>query len=250
MSIYGSIKEMIREGLFPSDGRCIFCKKLLLFEPNPFCDSCLEKIPWIGQKTCKKCGKEEVIEDTGLCTDCIHWEHQYEQGITLFTYIGNGKKIIQEIKFDGNKKLAQWTGKKVGQKLKKQNWQQKIQTIVPVPLHENRRRERGFNQSEEIAKGISSILSISMLKNSLIRVKDTPHQTGLMRNQRQENIKKAFQIVDIESVQDKKVLLVDDVYTTGATIDSCAKTLKQAGAKEVYFAVLAIGKSRIEEVVR
>lgn len=248
MSIHSQIKDILWEALFPSDGRCIFCKKLLLFEPNPFCYSCLDKIPWVGERVCKKCGKEEIIGDTGLCIDCAHWEHQYEQGISLFTYTGNGKKIIQEIKFNGNRKLALWTGKKIGQKLRKQNWQKKIQGIVPVPLHENRMKERGFNQSEELAKGISSILDIFTLKDLLIRIKDTPHQTDLTRSQRQENIKKAFQVRDSRVIQGKKVLLVDDVYTTGATINACAETLKQAGAREVYFAVAATGKSMMEEV--
>lgn len=240
-----NIRELFSEVLFPSDGRCILCKKLLLFEPHPFCYSCLEKIPWIREKTCKKCGKEERISDTQLCYDCFHTSHLFEQGLSLFTYRGEGRRIIHEIKFEGNKKLGFWVGKQMGKKIQKGHWKDSLDMILPIPLHFKRLQERGFNQSEKLAKGITAILNISLETNLLRRIVDTPHQTDLSRKQRQENIKNAFQVEDPEILLGKRILLVDDVYTTGSTIDACAKVLKEAGAKKVYFSVAATGKGRV-----
>lgn len=249
MDIFCQIKEALSETLFPSDGRCTFCRKLLLFEPQPFCYPCLEKIPWIGARTCKKCGKEEVVTDTLLCHDCFHTPHQYQQGLSLFTYIGEGKRIVQEIKFERNKKLGLWVGKQMGKKIQVAHWKDSLDMIVPIPLHPNRLQERGFNQSEELAKGIKDILDIPLETKPLLRTKDTPHQTDLSKEQRQENIKSAFQVENPEMLRGKTILLVDDVYTTGSTIDACAEALKDAGAKEVYFSVAATGKGMVRSPV-
>lgn len=241
MSILKVIKDELFEALFPSNGRCIFCNKTLLFETNPFCYNCSDKIHWIGNQVCEKCGKEEVIGNTRLCNDCNYNVHNYDQGMALFTYTREGKRIIQEIKYEGNKKLAKWLGIKLGNKLKDMGWQD-IDLILPIPLHPNRLKERGFNQSQEIAKGMIIPTDITLINDLLIRIKDTPHQTDLSKIERQRNIKDAFRILDDTAIQDKTILLVDDVYTTGSTMNACAEVLRNAGAKKIYFAVAATGR--------
>src|SRR5690554_3787137 len=146
MSTLKVIGEALFEAFFPSNGRCLFCNRLLLFEPNPYCYDCGDKIHWIGHQGCLKCGKEEIIESTGLCHDCTYNIHHYHQGMALFTYTREGKRIIQEIKYDGNKKLARWLVVKLSNKLKNMDWKD-IEMILPIPLHPNRLKERGFNQS-------------------------------------------------------------------------------------------------------
>jgi competence protein ComFC len=241
LSTFDEIKEILRESLFPSDGQCVLCKRLLIFERSPFCFYCMGKVHWIGESVCEKCGKEEIYGHTRLCLDCNYNIHNYHQGIALFTYTREGKKIIQDIKFQGNKKLGRDLGDKLGQKIKTKNWDE-IHMILPVPLHPNRERERGFNQSWEIARGITKSISSPLVNNLLIRVRDTPHQTDLTKRERERNIKNAFSVKDQQLVVGKTILLVDDVYTTGSTINECGKVLMDGGAEKVYFAVLAIGQ--------
>lgn len=113
--------------------------------------------------------------------------------------------------------------------------------FVPVPLHKKRLRWRGFNQAEKIAKGLSSALGILLYTNVLIRQKETLLQIDLLEEERKENIKGAFSVFNAGLIQDRKILLVDDVYTTGATMEECARTLKEAGAKEILGITVARG---------
>ncbi len=241
MSILIQLKEYLTEALFPSDGRCAICSRLLLFERAPFCYSCISTVPYIRGRSCGKCGKL-IGGGVNLCHDCTYVHHEYQQGSALFSYTKIGRRIIQEIKFEGNRRLAHWVGQEMGRSLLQTQWAGGIHLILPVPLHEHRQRERGFNQSLLLARGMVEILELPMEDHLLRRIKDTPHQTDLTRQERERNTKGAFRVMDPEGVVGKNILLVDDVYTTGATINACAKTLKAAGAKEIYFSVAAIGK--------
>ena len=119
----------------------------------------------------------------------------------------------------------------------------KIDVVVPVPLHWKKKQERGFNQSELMAKKICRKLSLPISINNLHRVKNTLSQTQLSRLQRQKNVNNAFKVKNPDIFLEKNVLLVDDVLTTGITASECARNLKNAGAKEVY--LLALARSRL-----
>lgn len=105
--------------------------------------------------------------------------------------------------------------------------------LISVPLHKKRLKWRGFNQAEEIAKELAQCLDIPLLKNCLFKLRETPPQMELSGEEREKNIKNVFIAENKETVQDKKILLVDDVYTTGSTMEECARVLKEGGAKEV-----------------
>jgi len=123
--------------------------------------------------------------------------------------------------------------------------------IVPVPLDKSRKKWRGFNQAEEIGKNLAQYLNISLEIDTLIKIKKTALQVNLNRKERQENVKEAFKVKNTQAVKEKKILLVDDVYTTGSTMEECAKVLKKAGAKEVWGAVIARarpGEDRFEKI--
>ncbi len=113
--------------------------------------------------------------------------------------------------------------------------------LVPVPLHPKRLRERGYNQSELLARALSEQIGIPW-KNSLRRIRHTPHQTGMSREQRLQNLNGAFDLKRGGDVVDRRILLVDDVFTTGTTLRQCAKVLHQCGAKEILGATLASGR--------
>jgi len=110
--------------------------------------------------------------------------------------------------------------------------------IIPVPMHDKKKRRRGFNQSEEIAKIISEATTIP-LSTTLVKIKETKPQMELNRIERIENIKNCFEIKNKKEVENKKIILLDDVYTTGTTMDECAKVLKENGAKEVWGLTIA-----------
>jgi ComF family protein len=106
--------------------------------------------------------------------------------------------------------------------------------IIPVPIHKSREKWRGFNQAKEIAKIIAEKTYLPYYPDNLIKIKKTKTQVGLKRKERLENLKNCFSILDSSKIRGKTVLLIDDVYTTGATMEECAKILKEAGAKNVY----------------
>jgi len=114
-----------------------------------------------------------------------------------------------------------------------------VEAIVPVPLHPKREKIRGFNQAQIIAKELAKYKGIELLEKKLIRVKNIPPQTSLEASERKKNVRGAFAVKNGESLKGKIILLVDDVYTTGATIKECSLALKKAGAREVRAITLA-----------
>lgn len=116
-----------------------------------------------------------------------------------------------------------------------------IDLLIPIPLHKSRRRKRGFNQAELIAKGLGRELEIPVSANYLLRTRKTSPQKELNDQERKNNLKNAFQVVNYD-VKFKKVLLIDDIYTTGSTIDAAASVLLESGAEKVYFLSISIGR--------
>ncbi|RBP62640.1 ComF family protein [Alkalibaculum bacchi] len=231
--------------IFIPNGRCPICLRVIFFSDDYVCHDCERKLEVVRGNRCKKCGKE-IEEEKNYCSDCISNEYHYEKGYCLYNYEGSIRKIIHDIKFSNCPDLAVYMGKKLGLSLQYCQWIHEVDSIIPVPLHENRMKTRGYNQSEKISWGImQSFVEWQKTPNMilelecLVREKDTPHQLKLKKDERFDNVKKAFAVIDEKVIKEKVVLLIDDVYTTGATIDACSETLMKGGAKKVYFATLA-----------
>ncbi len=231
--------------IFIPNGRCPICLRVIFFSDDFICSSCEEKLEVVRGKRCKKCGKE-IEQQMNYCSDCIGNEYHYENGYCLYNYEGSIRKIIHDIKFANCPDLAAYMGKKLGLSLQACLWIGEIDMLIPVPLHENRIKVRGYNQSEKISWGImqsfvdaDKFTKITLEIKCFVRKRDTPHQLELKREERIENVKKAFAVTDYEKIRGKVVLLIDDVYTTGATIEACSETLIKGGARKVYFATLA-----------
>lgn len=116
-----------------------------------------------------------------------------------------------------------------------------VDLVLPVPLHKKRLRHRGFNQSALLARHVAKRISIPLITDCLVRVKDTVPQVGLHAKERKKNIKNAFEVRN-KCIEAKRLMLIDDVFTTGATVRECSKVLKKAGAKDIYVVTLAHGK--------
>jgi len=162
---------------------------------------------------------------------------------TAFYYFHKGsilQKILHELKYNGNKELGKMLGKIAATEVIESNDFASIDLIIPVPLHPNRMKSRGYNQSEWIAKGIASILKVELNTNSLIRNVDNVSQTKKSRYDRHTNTDGIFSINDINLFERKHVLLVDDIMTTGSTLIACSELFKNIPGVRISFFTLAI----------
>jgi len=224
--------------------RCIFCEDIIpIEEERAICKNCKNIISFVKGKVCQKCGK--LLEDDmskDVCIDCIKNTQYYDKGLALFVYEGLVRDMIYRFKYGGHKEYAKYLGEFLSEKIRKERLEEKIDLIIPIPIHSNRRKKRGYNQCEELAKVISKKLNIPMNASVLIRKKETKPQSGLSFTQRKNNMKDAFELKNTFDIYHKNILLIDDIYTTGATINSCSKLLKKKNANEVYFLTLSIGR--------
>ena len=169
-------------------------------------------------------------------------QHFYNQGRAVFAYDMFVKKSIYDFKYRNKRRNAVYYGNAIYEALGDYIYRLAPDVFIPVPIHEKRLKKRGYNQAELIASQMEMKFGIKCDCNILIRTKMTKPQKELTDVQRHQNIENAFKITE-NVVKYKKVLLVDDIYTTGSTIDACAKELICAGAAEVDFVSLSIGDS-------
>jgi len=152
---------------------------------------------------------------------------------------GMAQKILYQVKYQGKKDAAKMLGQWYGEELSDHGFQEKFDIIIPVPLHKAKLRKRGYNQSDSLAEGLSLGLNIDWSPSVLSRVEEKTSQTNKSRIERWDNVKTIYQVQEPQAVYGKKVLIVDDVMTTGATFEACAVEILAKGAKEVSVATLA-----------
>ncbi len=216
MNIYSDIGRQILNMLWPT--LCPVCMDNRIFD-KPLCVNCTKKLTPVPRILLQKV-QEEV---------------QAEEGNPLFiAFLFNNviQKILHLIKYENFRALAFFIGEETG-KMLKLNQLYLFDAIIPIPIHRKRLRERGFNQAELIAQGIGKQLGIPVLNNVIVRERYTASQTKLNKNNRKKNVKNAFKINDDVSLSGKNVLLLDDVITTGATINECARTLTMTEVKSL-----------------
>ncbi len=215
------------------------------------CEICYNEIQYIDDCFCRKCGKKREIEDD-LCLDCCVREHQFDVGRGVFVYEESIKKTLFGLKFF----RQTWIGRKMGRVmaeyyLKEVGWG--IDCVLPVPVHYTRYVIRGYNQAEILAMYFVKEYNRQMetyngqkalyVPQGLRRKKWTTPQKNLSPETRYKNLENGFEVRRKwkKQIKGKTVLIIDDIYTTGATMDMCAKQLKEAGVKKVFFLVAAIG---------
>lgn len=161
--------------------------------------------------------------------------------MTLYKFVKQGRvqQILHALKYKQQPEIGEMLGRVYGQDLIEADYKEAFDLIVPVPLHAARRKLRGYNQSEEFGKGLSQLLEVPCEDSHIAREAITETQTRKSKLSRWENVRKAFRVVDIPSVEAKRILLVDDVVTTGATLEACGLALLNAGCRELSFACIA-----------
>ena len=162
----------------------------------------------------------------------------FEQARSFGSYEGSLRALVQRFKYNGFRPLAKPLGRFLLQAAERLS-EQSFDLAVPVPLHRKRQRQRGFSQAELLAAEVARLRKIPLSVKDCVRVRDTPPQTGLRAAERRRNVAGAFDVPQPERVRGRRVLLIDDVLTTGATASACAEAIRKAGAKGVWVATLA-----------
>ncbi len=220
---------------------CPVCKEKLPAGVT-VCPKCKETLPFITQPSCMKCGKQLEHEEQEYCGDCSQYGHFYTQGIAIFHYNDAVQKAIYDLKYNNRRDYSVFFAPFMIAGLKKveQVWHTNV--LVPVPIHDRKRRKRGYNQAEELAEAMAMEGNFVVRKDLIYRVQETLPQKALSHKERYQNLQHAF-AVDVEKCRGiDSVILVDDIYTTGSTVDHCAKLLRAAGISHVYYVAIAIGE--------
>jgi len=241
MKLLSSFKNFLKDLLFPPF--CIGCHR----EGTYLCEDCFSLIEIIENQYCPFCYPPKIVPDGKTCSTCR--KSKYLTGLYFSTSYQNPlvKKMIWLYKYHFIKELSQPLTSLIithfqilSKKPEFYDEKKKREFIlIPIPLSKKQLKARGFNQTEEIARRISQLLKISLLTNVFVKVKETQPQTKLKGKERKNNIKGAFFVKNSNLIKERKVLLVDDVFTTGATMEEAAKILKKAGAKEVWGITIA-----------
>jgi ComF family protein len=246
---FGSVVGDTLNLLFPGNIYCAACGNLIDgTRPYALCDRCVREIAWHTGETCAVCGKALAPHRIGgVCRECRERGRSFDAGISCCTYTGRARDLVRSMKY----KDAAWIAEKLADALY-DRWLQLEPTVVPmiipVPMSETKRRVRGYDQAEVIARRLALLIGAPFADDILIRKRDTVVMSGLGVYERRVNMADAFEIhphaeklIDAGEPAPPDVMLVDDVFTTGSTADACALTLKDAGVKRVTLFTFASG---------
>lgn len=227
--------------------RCRYCRESIAQDQNYFCHACLQKIRLVSHPLCTTCGRPFL--DTGgddhLCGACLARAPHFHEARAWACYpsVEDGshplREVLQRFKYGRKISLGKPLGRLMARGCGKFLSGHRADMIIPVPLHPKRLRWRGFNQAVILGREVARQWKVPIDPFILERSRETPPQTQLDEEERRKNMRGAFFVSPAKSVAGKSVLLVDDVYTSGATVNECSRTLLRAGAKEVSVLTLA-----------
>ncbi len=233
--------------VFPAE--CAYCHqfagddRILIF-----CRSCWSAMTLIPSSICPRCGKpypsQTVLQHSPafLCGDCRVSPPFFNRTYTAAYYEGVLREAIQQFKFHQKTKLGKPLAQLLIARLPENIDIHEYQAILPVPLHKTRQKERGYNQSAILARHLAQHYQLNLILHNLIRIRATNAQSQMKgRKDRQENVKNAFCLRSTDMLRDQNLILIDDVFTTGATVNECSKTLKQAGVRSIL--VLTVSRA-------
>lgn len=225
--------KSIGDTIFPRF--CCVCGKRLLLDEQFTCTECLCHLPLTHLK-----GKR------GNVVERLFWDDVFQaQRANSFMYYqaeSTYSRIFFHFKYGKRPDLSVAYGRLMAQELLSTTFFENIDLLIPIPLSPKREKKRGYNQSERLAQGVSEITNIKVEENAIARIKDNPTQTHLQKEEREKNVKGIFTLTHPQLIENKHLLIIDDVITTGSTIRSCAHTLMQA--KNVKISILSLGISQ------
>lgn len=237
MKIFKTFLKKIIQIFFPAT--CFYCQKIISYD-GLFCKECFSKIKFISPIKCKICSlpfrKQQFFSKQSVCINCLTKKPFFDETHVIYVYNYIIGQAILDLKFKDKTYIAYKIANFM--KINFKNVIEENDYIISVPMHYKRLRNRKFNHANLIARNISSK---KYLINLLLRLKNNPAQLGLKRNKRKKNLRKTFVVNPkyLDQIKDKKILLIDDVMTTGTTLNYCAKALKKAKVKKVSVIVFA-----------
>lgn len=217
---------------------CCFCGKV---SEKELCDVCAKKVIYIEEPRCKCCGKPVRYAEQEYCYDCQKNTHAYEQRKSLWIHKMPVSLSIYQFKYKNRRIYGEFYAKEMARLYGNLIRFWGVEVIVPIPLHRRKKRLRGYNQAAVIAKQLGKIMGIPVDCNSIVRNRYTRPQKELNDKERKQNLKQAFTVTN-KWKKYKRVLLIDDIYTTGSTIDTVAEELKKNGVQKVWFLTISIGQ--------
>ena len=225
--------------LYPA--RCPVCHGIIRGRGR-VCNLCRKRLPYIREPRCKKCGKEIDRPEQEYCRDCQRFSHGFDLGAAVFAYDDIMRRSISQFKYHNRREYADFYAEEMQECCSHFLKQARPDVILPVPLHRHKKRQRGFNQTELVAKKLGKRMQVPVDTGYLIRKEKTTPQKELTRQQRKANLRKAFALTERKS-EYSRVLIIDDIYTTGATIDAISELLKENGTKYVFFLTICVGRN-------
>jgi len=212
---------------------CVVCGEA---GEDHLCAKCVEKIDLIGKQHCRTCG---MPTEHFRCTDCEVREYTFENAASAGVYDGVLRKAIHSLKYDRRAMLAGPLADLMARCYPDTYLSGRVDVVVPVPIHSSRLVERGFNQARELAEGFARKVRLPVADGALVKTRRTRHQVDLPQDERYVNVKGVFFVKRPAQIAGKRVLLIDDVFTTGSTLNESAQALRDAGAASVCAYTLA-----------
>lgn len=222
--------------LFPL--RCPVCDNIVRPRGEKVCTECMGRLKLLTPPWCMQCGKK-LAEEGEFCGDCKNKRHEFVRGRALYEY-GSAAPSIYRFKYGGRQEYADYFGEEIVRYLGDFIREIQPDALIPIPLHKKRLAKRGYNQAELLARAVGRYSGVPVNEKMLVRVKNTAPLKLQNPSERQNNLKKAFNIAE-NDVKLNTTVIIDDIYTTGSTIDEAARILKNAGVQKIYFITLACG---------
>ncbi len=239
----GNSADLLWRLLYPP--RCPVCDGVMpyicstLHVCGGVCPACRGRIRTVGENYCMKCGKPLHEGQTVRCHDCERDAHVFTRGRALFHY-EDIRESLYRFKYGGRREYAAFYAARAAAELGEDIASWHAGALVPVPLHAAKQRRRGYNQAALFAEELSALTGIPVREDLIVRVRNTTPQKELDYLQREKNLKRAFKLAQ-NDVKLKTIIIIDDIYTTGSTIDAMSRLLKEAGVSDIYFVTLAAG---------
>lgn len=229
------MKERVLDLLYPI--KCPFCGAVT---GDGICSVCRKQITKISGTYCLKCGKPIRHTEEEYCYDCKKNKHVFCGGRALWVHKSPVSDAIYALKYQNRRIYGEIFGKELAKQYESYLKKRQISLIIPIPLHKRKLRKRGYNQAAIIAQRLGAETGIPVDDRILRRVRETLPQKNLNDKERRKNIRNAFEAAG--PVNAENIVLIDDIYTTGSTLDEAARTLRRAGAQNVWFLTISIGQ--------
>jgi len=221
--------------------RCPVCGQIVAAPEILIHSACLKKLSMIKQPACKLCGKEVFSETAEYCYDCTRHQRSFDAGAALLNYNQAARHSMMAVKYKNRREYLDFYAEAMAIRFQSRVTVWNPQILIAVPVHRSRKRQRGFNQAEELARRLGRIWQLPVETGLLLRNKKTLPQRELNPKERMENLRTAFAVRAAGRAMPETVLLIDDIFTTGSTIEACTRVLKEAGIKRVVFLTVCMG---------